>query len=199
MCKKMNEKLITKNVVDLTLKFSGVLVEWLFAMTQLRQISLGNQIDMSPNDFMRLLKNTPHLDSVIASYHTLKLLTNQWKSKIVCEQLSRQIRSLKIYSNECFSMNCRDYVKVDELLPIVRVFGQRCQHLTVAVYSRNVVAGLILRNMRHLRGLKVHLKEHGDLKITKAWLEEQDIIFKHLDCSIVMDGNEYLFWFGHRR
>ncbi len=94
----------------------------------------------------------------------------------------------------------RDYVKVDELVHIVRIFHERCQHLNVTVYSRNMVAGLILRNMRQLRSLKVRLKEHGnDLMITKKWLIEQNIAYKNLDCSIVVDENEYSFWFGRRR
>jgi hypothetical protein len=54
--------------------------------------------------------------------------------------------------------------------------------------------------MWHLRSLKVRLKEHGnDQMITKKWLIEQNIPHKHRDCSIVVDENEYSFWFGRRR
>ena len=198
-CKKMSERLISKNIINLSLKHSGTPVDWIFSMTGIYQLTLGHQIDLSPKEFVRLLQCTPHLQSLIVSYHTLKLLTNQWKNKIVCELLSRKIRSLKISTGDCVPVNMYDYIKVDELLPIVRVFGERCQYLSVAVYSRNIVAGLILRTMGHLRSLKVRLKEHSDdLKITKEWLIEQNIIFNKLDCSIVADENEYSFWLGCR-
>jgi hypothetical protein len=195
-CKKINKRLISGNIINLNLKFPGTSLDWIYSMTHLCQISFQNQIDMSPKNFIRLLKSTPYLHSLIAPYYILKLLTNQWKNKIVCELLSRKIQSLKICSDSCF----RDYVKVDELVHIVRIFNERCQHLNITVYSRNIVAGLILRNMQHLRSLIVRLKEHGDdLMITKKWLIEQNIVYKQLDCSIVVDGNEYSFWFGRRR
>jgi hypothetical protein len=195
-CKKINETLISGNVAHLSLKSPGTPMDWIFSITGLRQISFANQIDMSPREFIRLLKNTPHLHSLNAPYYILKLFTDQWKNKIACALLSRKIQSLNISSDGGF----RDYVKVDELVHIVRIFHERCQHLNVTVYSRNMVAGLILRNMQQLRSLKVRLKEHGnDFMITKKWLIEQNIAYKNLDCSIVVDENEYSFWFGRRR
>jgi hypothetical protein len=197
-CEKLHQGLMGRNVKHLILKFSGIPTDWLFTMTYVRQLSFGSQIEMSPKDFARLLKNLPCLNSLIAPYNTLKILTNYWKNKIVCEQLSQKIRSLNVCLDEYLPFKVQDYVKVDELLPIVRVFGKRCQHLTVTVYSRNIVAGLILRSMRRLRSLKVLLREHGNLKITKDWLREQDVTLKDLDCSIIIDGNEYSFWFDNR-
>ncbi len=197
-CEKFDQNLTSRNVKHLILKIPGTPSDWIFSMTHLRQLSLGSQINMPSKDFASLLKNLPYLNSLIASYHTLKFLTNYWKNKTVCEQLSHKIRSLNVCLDEYLSSHVQGYVKVDELLPIVHVFGERCQHLTVPVYSRNVVAGLILRTMRHLHSLKVLLREHGDLKITKDWLKEQDVTLKDLDCSIIMDGNEYSFWFDNR-
>ncbi len=197
-CENLDQGLINNNVKYLVLKFCGTPADWIFSMSRLRQLSLSSQIDISPTDFARLLKNTPLLRSLIASYNTLKFLTNYWKNKLVCDQLSHKIRSLKLCSDNYLSSTTQEYIKVDELLHIVRVFGKRCQHLTIAVYSRNIVAGLILRTMRHLHSLKVTLKEHGNLTITKDWLKEQDISLKKLDCSIVMDGDEYSFWFDKR-
>ncbi len=195
-CKNINEGLISGHVINLNLKFPGTPIDWIFSMNQLCQLSFDNQIDLSPKNFIRLLKTSPHLHSLIVPYYTLKFLTNQWKNQIVCELLSRKIQSLKISSDGYF----RDYVKVDELVHIVRVFSRRCQHLNITVYSRNILVGLILRSMRHLRSLIVRLKEHGDdLMITKKWLIEQNIAYKQLDYSIVVDGNEYSFWFGRRR
>jgi hypothetical protein len=197
-CEKLDQDLMGRNVKHLILKFSGIPADWLFTMTHLRQLSLGSGIGMQSKDFARLLKNLPCLNSLVASYNTLKCLTNYWKNKLVCEQLSYKIRSLNVCLDEYLSSRTQDYVKVDELLPIVRVFGKRCQHFTVTVYSRNIVVGLILRTMRRLRSLKVLLKEHGDFKITKNWLKEQNATLKDLDCSIIMDGNEYSFWFDNR-
>jgi hypothetical protein len=196
-CEKLDQDFIIENVKYLILKFSGIPIDWLFSMTRLCQLSLGSQINMSHKEFTRLLKNTPYLNSLIVSYNMLLLLTNHWTNKIVCELLSHKIRSLKLYSDDVLPSSVHNYVKVDELLHIVRVFGKRCQNLTVSVYSRNIVAGLILRSMRRLRSLKVRLNEHGEMKITKEWLKEQDVTQKNVDCSIVADGNEYSFWFDN--
>lgn len=199
-CEKINEGLVSKNIIDVSLKHSGVPIDWLFSITRLYQLTLGNQIDIQPKAFIRLLQCTPRLQSLIVSNHTLKLLSNDWKDKMVCELLSRKIRSLKISSGDCFSVNLKDYVKVDELLPIVRVFSGCCRYLSIAVYSRNIVAGLILRTMVHLRSLKVRLIEHNDdLRITREWLIQQNIMFNNLDCSIIVDENEYSFWLSRRR
>jgi hypothetical protein len=200
-CEKINPTLILGNITDLNLKFSGAApIDWIFSMKRICRLSFGHQTDMSSKDFIRLLKNTRCLHSLTVPHHILTSLTNQWRNKIICELLSRKIRSLKICSDSCFPVTIRGYVKVDQLLPIIRVFSEQCRNLNITVYSRNIVVGLILRNMRHLRSLKVRLKEHSDdLKITKEWLTEQDIAFKNLDCSIVSNGSEYSFWFGRRR
>jgi len=199
-CETMNEALITKNIIDLSLKHTGKPAGWVFSMTGIYQLTLGHQINISPEEFIRLLKCNPHLQSLIVSYPTLKLLTNKWENKKVCELLSRKIRSLKISSSDCSPVHMYDYVKVDDLLRIVQVFSRSCQHLNVTVYSRNIVAGLILRTMGHLRSLKVRLKEHNDdLKITREWLIKQNVMYENLDCSIVADENEYSFWMSRRR
>jgi hypothetical protein len=197
-CDKLDLGLTKRNVKHLILKFSGTPADWLFSMNHLRQLSLGSHIDIPPKDFARLLKNLPQLNSLIASYQTLKCITNYWKNKIACEQLSYKIQSLNLCSNEYVSFHTQDYIKVDELVHIVRIFGRRCQHLTIIVYSRNVLAGLLLRTMKRLRSLKVILKEHENLKITKDWLREQDITLKDLDYSVIMNENEYSFWFDNR-
>ncbi|CAF2388431.1 unnamed protein product [Rotaria sp. Silwood2] len=200
LCEKINKALISVNIIDLNLKLFDTSMDWIFTMTHLCQLSLGHQFNMSSKDFIRLLKNTPYLRSLIVPYHILKLLTNEWKNKTLCELLSSKIRSLEICSDGCFLMNIHDYVKVDELLPIIRVFSKRCRNLNITVYSRNIVVGLILRTMRHLRSLKVCLQEHCvDRKITKEWLVEQDKTLKNLDCFIIENGNEYSFWFGRRQ
>jgi hypothetical protein len=195
-CNKMNEALVSEHIVNLNIKTTGAPIDWMYSMPHLRQLSFENHIDMSPKNFIRLLQNAPHLHSLTISYHSLEIFTDQWKNRKACMLLSLKIQLLKICSSGCF----RNYVKVDELVHIVRIFHKRCQHFNVAVHSRNIVAGLILRSMRHLRSLKVRLKEDGnDRMITKKWLIEQNIAYKNLDCSIVVDGNEYSFWFGHRR
>lgn len=195
-CKKINKSLLSKNIISLNLKFPGTLSDGIYTLTQLRQISFQNQTDISSKDFIHLLKNTPYLDTLSASYYILKKSTNNWKNKIISSLLSRKIQSLKLLSDNRFC----DYVKVDELLHIIRVFNERCRHLNVTVYSRNIVAGFILTSMLHLRSFIVRLKEHrDDMMITKKWLIEQNMTYKQLDFSITVDGNEYSFWFGRRR
>lgn len=197
-CDQLDPGLTKRNVKHLVLKFSGTPTDWIFSMNYLRQLSLDHRINMTPKDFSRLLTNLPWLNSLIASYHTLKCLTNCWKNKLVCEQLSYKIRSLNVCSNEYGLFLIQNYVRVDELVHIVRIFGRRCQHLTVTVYSRNVVAGLLLRAMKRLCSLKVILTEHDNMNITKDWLSAQDVALKDLDYSFIVNGNEYSFWFDNR-
>ncbi|CAF0865006.1 unnamed protein product [Adineta steineri] len=194
-CENLNENLLNGNIQHLVLKYSDSLNKWIFSMTQIRQLSLGSQIDMSSKEFACLLKNTPYLESLNASYHTLNYLTTDWQNKVICRLLSCKILSLNLCFDEYLSPHTQNYVNVYEVLSIVRVFGKRCQHLTVSVYNRNVVAGLILRTMKHLHSLKVYLKEHDDLKINKEWLKTQNITF---DCFINVNNNEYTFWFNNR-
>ena len=75
-----------------------------------------------------------------APYHILTSLTRQWKNKTICGLLSHKIRSLKISSDSCFLTTAGDYVRVDELLPILRVFGERCQHLTITGLIREILS-----------------------------------------------------------
>ena len=55
-CEKINQTLIAENIMDLNLKFSGAPVDWIFSMTRLCKLSLGHQLDISPEDFIRLVK-----------------------------------------------------------------------------------------------------------------------------------------------
>jgi hypothetical protein len=77
--------------------------------------------------FHILLMNTPHL----CSLNQLQTLTNNWTNVSVCNQLSRKIRSLKLYrdeySSECFSGNALDQ--------IIRIFALKCRHLSICILS----------------------------------------------------------------
>ena len=194
-CQNIDQALISGHITYLYLKFPGNLMNWIYSMNHLRQISLENHIKMSSNDFIRLMTNAHHLDSLIIPYYTLASLTNQWKNHQACLLLSQRIRSLNIHSS---TPSC-DYIKVDELVHLVRVFRHRCQHFHISIYSRNILAGFILKNMRYLRSLHVRLQEHSnEMMITKQWLIEQNSDYQKLDCHIVVNGNEYAFWFGSR-
>ncbi|UJR10299.1 hypothetical protein I4U23_014505 [Adineta vaga] len=196
-CEEIHEKLLSKDIVDVHITYSNTLVDWIYAIPKLCQLTVGDQMNISDNEFLRILKSFPCLKSLITSYQKLNDLTNQWKNKSICNLLSQKIRSLKLSTDGCRTMNLDDYIKVDELLPLVKVFSRHCEHLNLAVYSRNIVAGLLLRCMNELQSLKVRLKEHGnDLQITKQWLIEQNNEYKKLNYSLVANGQEYSFWFS---
>lgn len=200
VCDKFIKLFNPTNVVDLTLKFSCYSIEWLFSMKELSKLTLGHQFNMSSKDFFHLLKNASFLRSLVLSYHTLKLVTNEWKEKAICKLLSQKIHSLELSTDECFPVSIYEYINIYDLLPIVRIFGERCRYLTINVYSRNIVSGFLLPNFQNLRSLKVYLQDHDDHReITKEWLVEQNSKLEQLDYSIVQNGNEYSFWLGRRK
>lgn len=194
-CQKINQALITGYITHLFLKFPGTPMNWIYSLKHLRQLSLENHIDISTNDFIRLLENAVHLHSLIVPYYTLQSLTDQWKSVRACHLLSERIRSLKIP----YSVSFCDYVKVDEVTHLVRIFSRRCQHIYLSVYSRNIIAGYLLVNMGHLRSLHVRLIEHNnDMNITQQWLNEQNLGYENLDYQMIVNENKYSFWFANR-
>ncbi|CAF1512371.1 unnamed protein product [Adineta ricciae] len=179
-CETMNERLLLRNIVNLHLTHRHIFVNWILKIRRLTQLTLGHQ-------------------SLATPYQVLCSITNRWKHKLICDILSRKIRSLKLTSSDCFSVNLKNYIKVDQLLNIIRVFSRHCEHLSIAVYSRNIVAGLILRCMNQLRSLKVYVQEHGhNMHISKQWLTDQNSDFHNLDYYLVSNGHEYSFWFGRR-
>lgn len=192
-CQSINHTIIQGHITHLCLKFSGHLMDWIYSMNHLRQLSLDNHITVSAQDFIRLMTNARHLDSLIIPYHTLASLTNQWRHHQACRLLSQRIRSLNIP----LSTPLNDYIKVEELVHLIRVFRHRCQHLNISIYSRNLLAGFILKNMKYLRSLHVRFQEYGnDMMISQQWLIEQNSDYQKLDCHIVTNGNEYTFWFA---
>ena len=195
-CKQITDKLSSINITNLSLKLIGNPMDWIYSLTHLRQLSLGNHLNMSPQQFLCLLQNTRYLNQLNISYSILQRITYNWRSKIICNLLTQRIHSLTIPSD---SSN-EDYIKVDELVHIVRVFYERCRYLNLAVRSRNLVAGFILRKMNQLRSLTVRLKEYGpNLMITRQWLNQQNKFYEKLNYSLLADENLYSFWFGCRR
>ena len=194
-CQQIAQALLAGCITHLYLKYWGTPMDWICSMKHLRQLSLENYVEMSTNNFIRLLENAIHLQSLIVPSHTLQSLTNQWNSSQACLLLSHKIRSLNIL----YSTSLSDYVRVDELTHLIRIFRRRCQHLSISVYSRNILAGFLLANMQHLRSLHVRLIEHNnDMIITKEWLCKQNIGYDKLDYHMVVNDNKYSFWFANR-
>ena len=197
-CDEPKLDLMNARIQHLVLRCPDTPVDWLFPMMHIRQLSLCNQINLSSTDFSRLINTIPRLDSLNVSYDTLTALTSNWENKSTCDQLASKVRSLNLCFNEYLLQCIRSHlhhVNAEECLPIVGTFGDKCQHLTIAVSSWNIVIDHILRTMRQLRSLKVYVCEELNTKMIKDSLLKDDRTCKAREAVINVDENEYTFWF----
>lgn len=198
-CDYLEPSLDASQITDLTIGWLNRPVKWLFTMASLRQLTLTNKIVLSSADFTLLLENSPHLNSLTTPYQRLCDLTNKWKNKKVCRELSAKIRSLTISADGYLTYDGQHYVTIQDLVQIMKIFHRQCHHLVITVHSRNLIAGVIIKEMPHLRSLQVRLHEHGEKPITRQWLNEQYSRLNDLNYTMTVNRNEYSFWFDHRQ
>ncbi|CAF1240078.1 unnamed protein product [Adineta ricciae] len=196
-CDDVNSNLQNDHVQHLVLTRSDILADWLFSMVYVRQLSLCNQIDMLSKDFFHLIKNMPCLDSLNTSFTKLTNLTDEWKSKLIRDQLSAKVRSLNLSFDQNRSYSTLHYVGSHEILSILDVFAEKCEHLTILISSKNIITDSILPTMRKLQSLTVYLKTDDQSIITHDWLTKQDIV-KDLDCSFTINNDECTFWISNQ-
>ena len=198
-CESLDQSLETSEVTDLTIGWLNKPVKWLFGLRCLRQLTLTHKIDLSAENFASLLQNSPQLTSLTTPYQRLRHLTHEWENRAVCRELSTKIRSLIITADDYLTNHDGQYVGIVDLVPIIRVFHRHCHHLVIAVHSRNLVVGVILQQMHHLRSLQVRLHEETGMKMTRDWLNEQYPRLHDLNYTLQVNNNEYSFWFDQRQ
>lgn len=83
---------------------------------------------------------------------------------------------------------------------LVRIFGKKCQHLSlvVVVHPDKVLA--ILQQMKQLRSLHIQCQPwyNTSRTIAKSWLESQSTGPTDLDFVHISKENNYYIWFGNR-
>lgn len=178
------------SVVHLIIYVDFDFITWLHVLTNLRHLDIQSGTVISSKGFHRLLSNTPHLSVLGVKKTLLRRLTENWSHVAVCNYLSEKIYSLKIYPvmrhSHCCSKN--------ELQQIVRIFGSKCQHLSLTVEVPNNTIDFILQNMSQLRSCHVEVTGKNYEPINMVWLEKQQTKFNHSNCIIVNNKNSYHFW-----
>ncbi len=178
------------NVVNLIINSHFESFNWIHVLTKLHHLEIKSDAMISSENFHLLLDNTPHLHSLAAEKSILWTLTENWSNLFICNHLSRNIRSLKLYKTD----RRFRYMSRYELQQIIRIFSSKCQHLSLYVQSPINTIGLILKNMSQLHSLHVNITGENYPSIDMLWLEKQQTKFNASNCIIVNDGHNHYFW-----
>jgi hypothetical protein len=177
-------------IINLIVNVDFDFINWLSVLTLLRHLHIPSNVRISSNSFRHLLKTTSHLCSLSIEKSLLRTLTEDWSNVFICNYLSEKIRSLKLdqtnYLFWCLSQN--------ELHHIIRIFGSKCQHLSLTVQSPNETIVPILQNMSQLHSLHVRITGKKNESPNMIWLEKQKTKFNNSNCRIINIMNDYYFW-----
>jgi hypothetical protein len=159
-------------------------------LRRIHHLEIKSNVIILLKSFRLLLDNTLYLHSFIVKRTVLRALTENWSNVFICNHLSEKIRSLKLYSPRSRS----HHFSRNELQQIIRIFGSKCQHLSLSVQSPNNTISLILQNMSQLHSLHVNVNEKPYAPINMIWLEKQQTKYNHSNCFIVNDRDNHYFW-----
>jgi hypothetical protein len=179
-------------IVNLIINVDFVSTKWLDVLTKLRHLSFKSDAILSSENFCNLFDNAPHLYSLTVEIYTLRRFTDHWKDTSVCNHLSDKIRWLEFYSNKTLSQ-CLNESDLDY---IVQIFVSKCQHLSLSIRSNIDSVGFILRCMKQLLSLHVHIMEGAHPRITLKWLDQQQTEYNDSNCIIAKKERDYYFWLG---
>ncbi|UJR16640.1 hypothetical protein I4U23_003540 [Adineta vaga] len=178
------------NIVNLTIQQSFTSHTWIQVLTKLRHLSLHKNAQMSTDIFHYLLEHTPELDSLVIDNNLLQNLTDNGNHSAICHHLSNKIRYLKFHSatNAC---QCFNKHKLSKILPI---FASKCQHLSLSIQSKLDLICFVLKRMKRLHSLHIHMTEKDHQPINMEWFDEQKAKFSFSNCFIVKREQDYYFW-----
>jgi hypothetical protein len=179
-------------VVNLIINVDFACASWSHILNKLCHLSFERGATMSSQEFRILLDNTPHLYSLAVEKNMLRTLTDNWRNDSVCHHLSNKIRSLKfhLYDKRSQCLNKSDFHQIG------KIFVGKCQHLSLSIQSQIDIIGLILRRMKQLRSLHVHIIEKVHVIITMKWLDQQQTKYNESNCIIIKEEQDYYFWLG---
>lgn len=153
--------------------------------------------NVSSNDFARLLSSIPLLRSLIISTGELESLTDKFTNSTVCDQLSQRIQSLTLAFPNVNEL-ILDVVNIGILSSLVRIFGKKCEHLSlgVAIHPNTVLP--ILQHMEQLHSLHIDCNPwyRKSQDTATSWLKEQSTCSTEIDFVHVTDDNNYYAWYG---
>ncbi|CAF3179080.1 unnamed protein product [Rotaria sp. Silwood2] len=190
-----DENFNRSEVINLIIYSEFVSIQWIHILTKLRHLEIHSYAIISSENVLCLLKNTPHLCSLIAEKSVLQKATEYWNNVSICNHLARKIVSLKLRGEKVRSRS----ISKNEIQQIIRIFSSKCQHLSLYAQSPTDTIGLILQNMSQLHSLHVTILKKISPSIDMAWLQQQQSIFNSSNCIIVNNEPNHYFWLGQHQ
>lgn len=181
-------------IINLIVNVEFMCAKWLLVLPKLRHLTLGHDAIMSSEHFYIILTNASHLHSLAIEKNMLQTVTNNWMNSLVCNHLSNKICYLKFYWND----NLSQCLNGTDLHHIVQIFAEKCHHLSLSIQSQTDIISSILRCMKQLHSLHVHIMEMSDPPMTMKWLAKQHTTFNRSNCIITGKEHDYYFWLGKR-
>jgi len=188
----------TSNIVRLVLS-NTFFSEWICLLTNLRHLEIREAGSTSSNDFARLLASTSQLQSLTIAADELEKLTDRFTHTAICDRLSLHIRSLT-FAVFCTNKPILDVVNVRLLSAIVRIFGKKCEHLSLALAADPDTFLPILQRMEQLRSLRIKCHSWYSISqnVVTSWLQSQSTSSTQLHCVNIIDQTDCSVWFGNR-
>lgn len=188
---KPDENFNENKIINLIINSSFESQPWACLPNKLKHITIGDYADLSTDNFIILLDNTPNLYSLTAKKSVMKQLTDNWTDICICNHLSRKIRSFTFSSNQ-YAIQCFNKNELEKILPL---FSSKCQYLSLGIHSRNNAIDFILHKMLKLNSLHVYIQQKNSQPITIEWLE-QHTRFNRSNCIVVNDEQDNYLWLG---
>ncbi|UJR16648.1 hypothetical protein I4U23_003548 [Adineta vaga] len=189
-----NDDFQRNNIVNLLIANDFPAIKWMHVLNNLQHLEMDYPLTMSPNNFLYLLENAPHLCSLVTGQRILELATEHWRNISICNQLSQKIVSLK-FSGRYGTLEC---IRHNVIPKISEIFSSRCQHLSLSVPQLSVSIIYLILNMSQLQSLHIALSDQTNPIIDITWLEKQQTIFNNSNCMIFSDNVNVHFWLGKR-
>ncbi|CAF4066640.1 unnamed protein product [Rotaria sordida] len=167
-------------------------IKWMHVLSKLQHLEMNCPITMTPENFLHILKNAPHLHSLVVEKRIIQIATEHWNNVSICDYLSRKIIALKL----CGRYARSQYMNNHEIQQIIRIFSSKCQHLSLCIQSPNDTIGFILENMSQLQSLHVNISGKIKPLIDMAWLQKEQTIFNSSNCIILSNEDNHYFWLG---
>ncbi len=175
-------------------------ISWIPVLTNLQTLEIQGSNLISPRDFAQLLTKAVQLRRLTLPASELETLTERFQNKSVCNQLSERIQTLTfaILNN---NKSALDVVNATLLSPLVRIFGQKCEHLSFALALHPDMVLPLLHRLEQLRSLCIQYDPRfcRSRNIVTSLIQEPSITRStQLDFMHITDENCYCVWFGNR-
>ncbi|CAF0898334.1 unnamed protein product [Rotaria sordida] len=184
-CEIPHRNFLISNIVRLVLK-DDLPRSWYSLLKNLRYLEFQQYVCMSTNDFADFLEYAVQLQSLTLLTPALIQLTDSFKNKIVCDQLSKRIQSLTISDCLSDSNSYQALTNPDLLSNIVSIFRKTCKHLSLNLVSFPKTTRPIFRNMQQLHSLHIYYPTWRDKSYNTAitWFQQ---------CVYDIDASDFIY------